>query len=89
MDEAIQAAIRERLSTARDVLIVAHVRPDGDAIGSLLGLGLSLQNSGRKRANGGARRRARQFDAPARQSANHHPRYPNLLTPLLPLIQAI
>ncbi len=48
MYEAIQAAIRERLSTARDVLIVAHVRPDGDAIGSLLGLGLSLQNSGRK-----------------------------------------
>ncbi|MRR30895.1 bifunctional oligoribonuclease/PAP phosphatase NrnA, partial [bacterium] len=48
MHEAVQAAIRERLSTAKEVLIVAHVRPDGDAIGSLLGLGLSLKKSGRK-----------------------------------------
>ncbi len=47
MDEAAQAVIGERLVSAKNVLIVAHVRPDGDAIGSLLGLGLSLQNAGR------------------------------------------
>lgn len=47
MDEAAQAAIGERLVSAKNVLIVAHVRPDGDAVGSLLGLGLSLQNAGR------------------------------------------
>ena len=47
MDEAAQAAIGERLISAKNVLIVAHVRPDGDAIGSLLGLGLSLQKAGR------------------------------------------
>ena len=47
MHEAEQAAIHERLGSAKDVLIVAHVRPDGDAVGSLLGLGLSLQTAGR------------------------------------------
>ncbi len=47
-EEDIQSAIKSRLSTAENVLIVSHVRPDGDAVGSLLGLGLSLQQAGRK-----------------------------------------
>jgi len=47
MHEAALAAIGARLGSAKNVLIVAHVRPDGDAIGSLLGLGLSLQIAGR------------------------------------------
>lgn len=47
MKEDIQAAIKSRLSTAQSVLIVSHVRPDGDAVGSLLGLGLGLQQAGR------------------------------------------
>jgi len=47
MIDPIHTAIRERLALAKSVLIVSHVRPDGDAIGSLLGLGLSLQKSGR------------------------------------------
>lgn len=32
-----------RISEARDILVVCHVSPDGDAIGSLLGLGLGLE----------------------------------------------
>ncbi len=36
------------LQPAQRVLVVSHVRPDGDAIGSLLGLGLSLQAAGKQ-----------------------------------------
>ncbi|MBN1451942.1 MAG: DHH family phosphoesterase [Anaerolineales bacterium] len=43
----IIAAIKERLEIAQKVLITSHVRPDGDAIGSLIGLGLALQNAGK------------------------------------------
>jgi phosphoesterase RecJ-like protein len=41
------AAIEERLGNAQKILVTSHVRPDGDAIGSLLGLGLALQNAGK------------------------------------------
>ena len=44
---ALQAAIKERFRTARRVLISSHIRPDGDAIGSLLALGLALQDAGK------------------------------------------
>lgn len=37
-----QEIIRE-LKAAQSVLLMCHIRPDGDAIGSILGLGLSLQ----------------------------------------------
>jgi phosphoesterase RecJ-like protein len=47
MGENIAAEIRERLGAAQKVLIASHVRPDGDAIGSLIGLGLALQNAGK------------------------------------------
>jgi len=43
----IIAAIKKRLGDAQKILITSHVRPDGDAIGSLLGLGLALQNAGK------------------------------------------
>jgi phosphoesterase RecJ-like protein len=43
---AAQAA--ERIRQAQSVLIVTHIRPDGDAVGSLLGLGLALQEMGRQ-----------------------------------------
>jgi phosphoesterase RecJ-like protein len=39
--------IQERLNIARKVVIASHVRPDGDAIGSLLGLGIALQGAGK------------------------------------------
>jgi len=44
----LDPAIKERLQAARTILLVTHVRPDGDAIGSLLGLGLSLQAAGKQ-----------------------------------------
>ncbi len=47
MNDALHTAIQERLSRAERVLITSHVRPDGDAVGALLGLGLVLQASGR------------------------------------------
>lgn len=47
MTQDISGDIKERLQKAQHVLITSHVRPDGDAIGSLLGLGLSLKNAGK------------------------------------------
>ncbi|MHB1120454.1 MAG: DHH family phosphoesterase, partial [Bellilinea sp.] len=47
MNDALHTAIQERLSRAERVLITSHVRPDGDAVGALLGLGLVLEASGR------------------------------------------
>lgn len=47
MPEDITTAIKERLEVAQKVLITSHIRPDGDAIGSLIGLGLALQNAGK------------------------------------------
>lgn len=44
----IDREIKARFKAAQKVLIVSHVRPDGDAIGSLLGLGLALQNTGKQ-----------------------------------------
>jgi bifunctional oligoribonuclease and PAP phosphatase NrnA len=39
--------IKDRLAVANKIVIASHVRPDGDAIGSLLGLGLALQEAGK------------------------------------------
>ena len=47
MSEDISGAIRERLQQAKSVVIASHIRPDGDAIGSLLGLGLALIDAGK------------------------------------------
>lgn len=47
MDSAIITQIGERLNTASSILIASHIRPDGDAIGSLLAIGLALQNAGK------------------------------------------
>ncbi len=42
----IETAFRE-LQEANRILIVSHIRPDGDAVGSILGLGLALQEAGK------------------------------------------
>lgn len=47
MDKEITGAIKERLDRANNIVIASHVRPDGDAIGSLLGLGLALRDAGK------------------------------------------
>ena len=43
----INAEINAKIASAHNILIVAHVRPDGDAIGAMLGLGLALQDAGK------------------------------------------
>ncbi len=48
LPEALLAAVRAEIQAARRVLVVSHIRPDGDAIGSLLGLGLALQAAGKE-----------------------------------------
>ena len=43
----IDAEINAKIKSAKNILIVSHVRPDGDAIGALLGFGLALQQAGK------------------------------------------
>ncbi len=40
--------IGNRLRQANSIQVISHVRPDGDAIGSLLGLGLAMQEAGKR-----------------------------------------
>ena len=47
MDSQLIGEIKDRLSAAKKIVIASHVRPDGDAIGSLLGLGLALRDAGK------------------------------------------
>ena len=47
MIERIDASIKRRLGDAKKILITGHIRPDGDAIGSMLGLGLALLKAGK------------------------------------------
>lgn len=44
----IDSDIKELIHNARHIGVVSHVRPDGDAIGSALGLGLALSNKGKQ-----------------------------------------
>ncbi len=44
----IHTEVAARLAQARSAALVSHIRPDGDALGSLLGLGLSLEKNGVK-----------------------------------------
>ena len=46
--EAIRHMILESLKESRSVLLLTHVRPDGDAIGSLLAMGRGLTRMGKK-----------------------------------------
>lgn len=48
MNNNHHGAIRQMLNQAQRILIVSHVRPDGDAVGSVLGLGLALQALGKE-----------------------------------------
>jgi len=47
MNNELIGDIKERLEKSKSILIASHVRPDGDAIGSLLGLGLALKEAGK------------------------------------------
>jgi phosphoesterase RecJ-like protein len=47
VDSQLIGDIKDRLGAAKKIVIASHVRPDGDAIGSLLGLGLALRDAGK------------------------------------------
>ena len=47
LDDALLQSAGEQLRSAERILLVTHKRPDGDAIGSLLGLGLTLSAAGK------------------------------------------
>jgi bifunctional oligoribonuclease and PAP phosphatase NrnA len=46
--QAAAPAFQQQLAAARRVLLLTHVNPDGDAIGSLLGAAHALRDSGRE-----------------------------------------
>ena len=48
VSEGEWAAAVQLLSTYDEVALVCHVGPDGDALGSMLGLGLALRDAGKK-----------------------------------------
>jgi phosphoesterase RecJ-like protein len=48
MTKSLTAAVRAKLDTSSRILLTAHARPDGDAIGSVLAFGLALQEAGHK-----------------------------------------
>ena len=47
MNRQLTGEIKKRLAAANKIVIASHIRPDGDAIGSLLGLGLALRDAGK------------------------------------------
>jgi len=44
----LHTSIRQKIANAQNILITSHQRPDGDAVGSMLGLGLALQALGKQ-----------------------------------------
>lgn len=48
MNTNVIQEIKARLQAANSVVVASHVRPDGDAIASVLGLGLALQAQGKQ-----------------------------------------
>lgn len=48
IDKILYGLIAEQLRNSQRVLITTHIHPDGDAIGSLLGVGLALQELGKE-----------------------------------------
>jgi phosphoesterase RecJ-like protein len=47
MDEKLAIQLKNIIGEANQILITSHIRPDGDAVGSLLGLGLTLEAAGK------------------------------------------
>lgn len=48
MDKALTQKIIDRLAAAKNPVLLAHIRPDGDAFGSLLALGHALRDRGQR-----------------------------------------
>jgi phosphoesterase RecJ-like protein len=47
MSETLLAQIGQQFTGAEKILLATHLRPDGDAVGSVLGLGMALQSRGK------------------------------------------
>lgn len=47
MSEPVLRELRAGLAQAERILVASHTRPDGDAVGAVLGLGLALQAQGK------------------------------------------
>ncbi len=47
MDNALIQSVHKQIQAARRILVVSHIRPDGDAVGSLLAMGLALHAVGK------------------------------------------
>jgi phosphoesterase RecJ-like protein len=47
MNNGTWQEVGQLLRDSRRILVCSHIRPDGDAIGSMLGLGLALQTAGK------------------------------------------
>jgi phosphoesterase RecJ-like protein len=47
MDNITLQQAQRIINTARRIVVISHIRPDGDAVGSVLGLGLALQDAGK------------------------------------------
>ena len=47
MDNALIQSVHKQIQAARRILVVSHIRPDGDAVGSLLAMGLALHAAGK------------------------------------------
>jgi phosphoesterase RecJ-like protein len=45
--DKVQKQIQEKLKNSKSPLILSHMRPDGDAIGSIVGLGMLLKKAGK------------------------------------------
>jgi phosphoesterase RecJ-like protein len=48
LQDEFTTVIRKQLENAHKVLVLTHQRPDGDAIGSLLGIGMALIDAGKE-----------------------------------------
>lgn len=48
VDPKLMGTIQKELQKAQRILVVSHIRPDGDAVGALLGIGLALQTIGKQ-----------------------------------------
>ncbi|MBN2146098.1 MAG: DHH family phosphoesterase [Anaerolineales bacterium] len=47
LDPDLLRRVAGELRDAWRILVISHIRPDGDAVGSLLGMGLALQHAGK------------------------------------------
>lgn len=48
MSESLFPPVIKKINSAKHITLLSHVRPDGDAFGSVLALGLSLKKGGKK-----------------------------------------